>query len=47
MDFEHWKTLRPVANLAKSLSFDTELSGCKDWDEYAKRFIAANGDTVS
>lgn len=44
MEFERWKALPPVANLAKLLSFDAELSQCKDWDEYAKRFIAANGD---
>lgn len=44
MDFERWKALPPVENLAKSLSFDAELAQCKDWDEYANRFTAANGD---
>lgn len=44
MDFDRWKQLPPVVHLAKSLSFDTELSLCVDWNDYKTRFVAANGD---
>lgn len=44
MDFERWKGLAPVGHLASCLSFGEELSLSTGWDDYTKRFIAANGD---
>lgn len=45
MDFAQWKLLPPVVYLAKGLGLDEELALAADWDDYKKRFIAANGDT--
>lgn len=42
MDFERWKRLPPVSYIAGALAFDEQLSLCSDWDDYTRRFIAAN-----
>lgn len=44
MDFERWKALPPVMNVAKELSFGEELALCNDWNDYTRRFVSANGD---
>ena len=44
MDFERWKALPPVMNVAKELSFGEELALCNNWNDYTRRFVSANGD---
>lgn len=38
--FATWKTLEPVANIARRLGFD--IKRCDDWDDYGERFRVAN-----
>ncbi|MDL2410652.1 hypothetical protein PY650_34810 [Rhizobium calliandrae] len=44
MNFNTWKTLDPVEEIAHKLGFD--ISRCGSWDEYGSRFRAANNKDV-
>ncbi len=44
MNFNTWKTLDPVEDIAHKLGFD--VSQCSSWDDYGSRFRAANGKDV-
>jgi hypothetical protein len=44
VEFERWKTLSSAAHIAKSLGFESELALSGRWNDYTKRFVAANGD---
>lgn len=44
MDFNTWKTLDPVEDIARKLGFD--VSRCGSWDDYGSRFRAANDKDV-
>lgn len=40
MDFDTWKNLDPVEDVARKLGFD--IGSCRSWDHYGSRFRAAN-----
>lgn len=44
MDFNTWKNLPPVEDIAYRLRFATALAQSQDWNDYTARFIAANDD---
>ncbi|MBR0555008.1 hypothetical protein J5J10_04875 [Ciceribacter sp. L1K23] len=44
MDFNTWKTLPPVEEMATRIGFGAELSRSLNWDDYTSRFIQANDD---
>jgi hypothetical protein len=44
MNFDTWKNLDPVEDIAHKLSFD--VSRCSSWDDYSSRFQAANDRDV-
>lgn len=44
MNFETWKNLNPVKDVARKLGFD--LSHCGSWDHYGERFRATNDKDV-
>jgi hypothetical protein len=40
MDFDAFKHLDPVEDIARKLGFD--IGSCRSWDDYGSRFQAAN-----
>lgn len=44
MNFNTWKTLDPVEDIARKLGFD--VASCRNWDDYGSRFQAANDRDV-
>lgn len=44
MNFETWKNLDPVEDVARKLGFD--VSRCRSWSEYGERFRATNDKDV-
>lgn len=44
MDFNTWKNLDPVQQMAKRLKFSATLAACEDWDDYTTHFVRANDE---
>lgn len=42
MDFNTWKNLPPVEDIAYRLGFATALGQSRTWDDYTERFVSAN-----
>lgn len=44
MDFNTWKNLAPVREMAERLGFGRALDQSYNWEDYTTRFIQANDD---